>query len=310
MGRGAGNVSTESLLLDLNNLGIDGYDASFLEDCLGSFRKLLEKYNWGPNEYYQFAANKGIHPTYVQSLLTDKRYKGSDLLGVLQNVSKSSASSFSPESLKRASINDFAGSPKGTWDASHWLDEREVLLIGSGASTKNHLNGIKSYIKKYKPFVVTLNINRLIPCDMVKGVIVANQQRAMLDAGHYVEMSCPIIMPVGIWGKKLNISDKGLELFDYGMEVIENNFSFQPFGCTVPSPLALSYALAVLTQSGAKKISLVGFDGYSSDDPRQEEVIQAFLKYKEHPMALPLEALTPTSYPILKGSIYSPRSAD
>ena len=155
--------------------------------------------------------------------------------------------------------------------------------------------------------MVTLNINRLIPCEMVDGVIVAHHQRAMLDLGHYVSMNCPIIMPVGSLGKKLNISHEGLELFDYGMEVIENNFSFQPFGCTVPSPLALSYALAVLTQAGATKISIVGCDGYDSDDPRQEQVIQAFLKYKEHPMALPLEALTPTSYPIPKGSIYAPR---
>ena len=52
------------------------------------------------NEYYHFAANKGIHPTYVQTLLADKRYKDSDFFGVLQNVSESNASSFSPESLK------------------------------------------------------------------------------------------------------------------------------------------------------------------------------------------------------------------
>ena len=44
MGRGAGNVSTESLLLELNNYGFDEYDASLLRDCLGSFRKLLDEY--------------------------------------------------------------------------------------------------------------------------------------------------------------------------------------------------------------------------------------------------------------------------
>ena len=261
----------------------------------------------GTNEYYHFAANKGIHPTYVQTLLADKRYMDSDFFGVLQNVSESNASSFSPESLKKAAINDFVGSSKGTWDASHWLDGREILLIGSGASTKNHLNGIKSYIEKYKPFVVTLNVNRLIPRELVNAVVVGHHQRAILDIGYYASMNCPIIMPMGSFGRKLNISDEGLDLFDYGMEVIENNFSFQPLGCSVPFPLALCYALGVLTQAGANKISLVGFDGYGLDDPRQEQVIQAFLKYKHHPLALPLESLTPTSYPILKGSIYAPR---
>ena len=306
MGRGAGNVSTESLLLELNNYGLDRFNASFLRDCLCSFRNLLEQYKWGPNEYYHFAANNGIHPTYVQSLLTDKRYTDSDLFGVLQTIARSSANSFSTDNLKRAH-NDFAGNTNGAWDATNWIEGREVLLIGSGASTKNHLNGIKSYIEKYKPIVVTLNVNRLIPCEMVNGVIVANQQRAMLDAGHYASINCPIIMPIDRLGRKLNISHEGLVLFDYGMEVIENNFSFHPFGCTVPSPLAFSYALAVLTQAGAQKISLVGFDGYDSDDPRQEQVIQAFLRYKQHPKALPLEALTPTTYPVSQGSIYAPR---
>ena len=35
--------------------------------------------------------------------------------------------------------------------------------------------------------------------------------------------------------------------------------------------------------------------------------MQAFSIYKKHPMALPLESLTPTSYPVLQGSIYAPR---
>ena len=126
-------------------------------------------------------------------------------------------------------------------------------MIGSGASAKNHYNGIKSYIEKYKPFVVSLNLNRFIPDDMIDGVIVAHHQRAMLDASHYASMRCPIVMPVGSLGIKFNIFYEGFKLFDYGMEVVENNFSFQPFGCTVPSPLALSYALAVLTQAGSKK---------------------------------------------------------
>ena len=100
----AGNVSTESLLLELNNSGLDCFDVSSLTECLPFFRQLLNKYNWGPNEYYHFAANKKIHPTYVQSLLTDKRYSDSNLFGILQTIANSSASSFSTESLIKASI--------------------------------------------------------------------------------------------------------------------------------------------------------------------------------------------------------------
>ena len=142
---------------------------------------------------------------------------------------------------------------------------------------------------------------------MIDGVIVAHHQRAMLDASHYASMRCPIVMPVGSLGIKFNIFDEGFKLFDYGMEVVENTFSFQPFGCTVPSPIALSYALAVLTQAGSKKINLVGFDGYGANDPRQETGNADLFNLQKASNGTSSESLTPTSYPVLQGSIYAPR---
>jgi 3-deoxy-manno-octulosonate cytidylyltransferase (CMP-KDO synthetase) len=75
------------------------------------------------------------------------------------------------------------------------------------------------------------------------------------------------------------------------------------------SPLTLAYALSVLTQSNAEEIKLVGFDGYDSMDPRQEEVIKTFLSYQDLPESLSVESLTPTTYPILQGSIFAPNLA-
>ena len=88
--------------------------------------------------------------------------------------------------------------------------------------------------------------------------------------------------------------------------MLEQHFSFQPLGCTVPSPLAICYALGVLTQAGAKKISLVGFDGYQKGDSRQIEVLNLLEQYQESCSSVNLCSLTPTSYPLRMGSIYAP----
>jgi 4-hydroxy 2-oxovalerate aldolase len=50
----------------------------------------------------------------------------------------------------------------------------------------------------------------------------------------------------------------------------------------------------------------VGFDGYSSDDPRQEEMNDVFFKYTSLAESLAVTTLTPTTYRIDQSSIFSP----
>ena len=71
-------------------------------------------------------------------------------------------------------------------------------------------------------------------------------------------------------------------------------------------PLAIAYALAVVTQGCASKISLVGFDGYIANDPRQDEINKIFEKYSTLDKNLEVKSLTPTTYRIKQNSIYSP----
>ena len=45
-----------------------------LSICLNDFNKLKSLYGWGSNIFYHLAALKNIHPTYIQTLLSDDRY--------------------------------------------------------------------------------------------------------------------------------------------------------------------------------------------------------------------------------------------
>ena len=62
----------------------------------------------------------------------------------------------------------------------------------------------------------------------------------------------------------------------------------------------------MVTQAGALKISLVGFDGYSADDLRQEEMNDVFYKYTSLTESLAITTLTPTTYRIDQSSVFSP----
>jgi 4-hydroxy 2-oxovalerate aldolase len=53
-------------------------------------------------------------------------------------------------------------------------------------------------------------------------------------------------------------------------------------------------------------LKAVGLDGYDINDPRKQEMINILDLYAMHKASLELESLTPTSYPLVKGSIYAP----
>ena len=100
---------------------------------------------------------------------------------------------------------------------------------------------------------------------------------------------------------------KDFEIYDYGLAVEKNTFEFQPTGCRLHLPYTICYALAIANQAGAKMISLVGFDGYTSDDPRQIEMNKIFDLYLKQKRSVPIVSLTPTSYRVDQGSIFSPK---
>jgi hypothetical protein len=80
MGRGAGNVATETLITELNARGIKKYLAQPIYSlATGFFQKYKKRYNWGSSIYYHLAAIKNIHPSYIQELLFDNRYNHDDI---------------------------------------------------------------------------------------------------------------------------------------------------------------------------------------------------------------------------------------
>ena len=48
---------------------------------------MQQKYKWGPNPHYHFAATKNIHPTYVQFLLDKPAYNADQVFSTLKSRS-------------------------------------------------------------------------------------------------------------------------------------------------------------------------------------------------------------------------------
>jgi 3-deoxy-manno-octulosonate cytidylyltransferase (CMP-KDO synthetase) len=295
-------------------------NARHLTICSERFDNLRQKYKWGPNPYYHYAANNCIHPTYVQAVLNNVRYKPGQVDNILESLAQNKSNSFNEQALRNAVNRTEVHSSKGDWDATDWLKGRKVLMIGSGPSVLKYKKAIISYIKRNRPAVIFLNISDYIPSELGDATIVAHKgfvqcgteffiTTSMKDAwsGKYSLLDHPIIMPYGRLRTELGAESKSLNILDYGLDVQEGAFHIGASGCVLQWPLGFAYGLSVATQAGATGIEMVGFDGYKSTDPRQEEMNEVIAAYSELQNCLPLKSLTPTNYQITQGSIFEPK---
>ena len=306
MGRGAGNVNTEAMLMECASRGLHLGNAQSLGRCSERFATLKQEHQWGPNPHYHYAANQNIHPTYVQSILNDSRYEPDYVGAILKSLSQKISTSFSEKALRNAVYSQETHKSEGTWDATGWLKDRKVLMIGAGPSTFKYRHAIINYIKKHKPAVLFLNVNDHLPPELGDATVVAHEGRALFDAKRYHQLGHPIIMPSTSLSKELGSEIEGLEILNYGLTLEDGAYDIGAKGTVLQWPLALAYGLSVATQASAKEIQMVGFDGYDSSDPRQEEMNEVLSAYLGLQNCLPLKSLTPTNYPIPQGSIFEP----
>ena len=162
MGRGAGNAKIEALLVEIVQRGLGKYfpDALF-SLTLKEFGLLQKEYNWGPNIYYFLSAVHAIHPTFIQEMSADQRYTSEQIFSAINFLKTADSSFYSNKSMIRA-ISGNSGNEHGDWSAKNWARGKDVLIVGSGPSTKLYKDEIIGYVKRKNPVVLCLNINEFI----------------------------------------------------------------------------------------------------------------------------------------------------
>ena len=158
MGRGPGNLKTEEIIKKLNKnqvLIINKLKNRY-------FNKLKQKYKWGTNKYYREAAKKKIHPTYIQNMLADIKYRKKDYETILKSLANEDAKKFNPHRLFLSS-NIYNKLKKGKWSPSNELTGKNILILGPGQNAKKNKNKLIKFIKTKNLYVIVLNTVDHIP---------------------------------------------------------------------------------------------------------------------------------------------------
>jgi 4-hydroxy 2-oxovalerate aldolase len=296
MGRGPGNAKTEELIIELAcTRGKTPNMVPLMSLIRQYFRPMKNECGWGTNPYYYLAGKYGIHPTYIQEMLGDARYKEEDIFAVIDRLRAQGGKKFSFNNLDGA--RDFYhGIPRGTWVPSTHIVGREVLILGAGEGVAAHRAAVEAYIRRTRPIVLALNAQVSIEQSLIDLRIACHPVRLLADAKAHLDLPQPLITPLSMLPETLQKELSGKQILDFGLSISREMFAFHGSYCIAPNALVLAYALGVVESGRAKRILLAGFDGYPAGDMRNDEVESVLYAFNAASPSSKIVSITPTIY--------------
>ena len=304
MGRGPGNAQTEYVTIALAPYRKEEVNnTKLLASIRHYFKPLQDKHRWGTNPYYYLAGEYGLHPSYIQAMLSDSRYDEEDILAVIKHLKCNGGKKFSFSNLESAR-HFYSGEPRGSWCPSETIQNRDVLILGTGPGVAKYKKQIEQFIEDFKPIVIALNTQQIISENLISFRAACHPVRLLADCKTHLELEQPLIAPSSMLPEDIRVELEHKKILDYGINIQVNSFIFGNVYSTLPTSLVIGYTLAIATSGKANKILLAGFDGYPAGDPRNDETTNLFETYMSMPDALELTSITPTKYRIPTISLY------
>jgi 4-hydroxy 2-oxovalerate aldolase len=305
MGRGPGNAKTEYVVLELESQRQVSYNITALLKVISKhFKPLQAHYGWGSNPYYYLAGKYAIHPSYIQEMLGDSRYSDEDILSVIEHLKTEKSHQFNLNTLNTAR-HFYNSLPKGTWQPKQLMQQRDVLILGSGQGVKAHRFALESFIIKQKPFVIALNTQKALADNFIDIRAACHPVRLLADCSQHALLPQPLATPVSMLPSDVLEALGDKVLLDYGLSVQADSFEFYDNYALLPTSLVIAYALAIATSGNARRIFLAGFDGYGADDPRNHEMNRLFHCYLQQKGSIELASITPSRYQLPQSSVYA-----
>ncbi len=304
MGRGPGNSETEYLIIELAKYSKKQFNLLPLTKIISKyFEPLKIKYKWGPNAFYYLAGKHGIHPTYIQEMLTIKMNEDEILEAIKQLKNKEGnkydVNLIKSEFQKPIKLN------KGSWHPKNKLKNREVLLVSSGPKLKEYKKEVEKFIIKNKPYVIALNTNVKINKKLIDLYVACNPLKVIAEANQFKNINSPLVAPVSLLSEQVKKKLKKVKMLNFGVGLKDNSFKFYNSCSNIPKLYTVAYALSIVASGKARKIFLAGFDGYHKEDRRLKIIDEIFQNYSRTKGAPSLTAITPSVYNIQKKSIYT-----
>ncbi len=293
MGRGAGNLKTEEIYKHLFKKDIVGNKSlKIINERI--FKKLKKNYKWGTNTYYRYAANKSIHPSYVQELISNDIYKKKNYFKILQSLAKIDSRKYNPKNLVENNRKKIF-----KLNINKIKLNKSVLILGSSPNLKLYKDKIRNFSLRKNLSNIAINLNNTFDNDFIDYRVASHPRRIQIDCKFYNKYSNKFILPLNVINSKITakINFQNSKYFNYGIEISNNEKIFaKKDKCILPNYLSLGYALSLVISKNIKKIYLAGFEGFSNDDYAKDESNNLLRMFKKKFKKIKIISITPTKF--------------
>lgn len=295
MGRGAGNLKTELMLVKQAAAEGSNLDYDALSEVVTAFEELRAKYHWGTNLPYMISGAAGLPQRDVMDWLGKNRYSVASILRALRQAKSGVLDGAEHPALEQSALTPGEGG--------------EVLIIGGGPSITRHLDALTRFVEENDVLVIHANVRNLEQIDAFgpkqviglagHGVLRISPDLDLANVQAFVVANPPRFegtVPEGVTKPVVQVAP-------FAPEAASD--ALGPISDIGPLALALGAAAAV----GAKRISLAGFDGYVNATSAQQDLAHEAQRlldaFKAEKSDIRIESVTPTLYRIDTSSVYS-----
>ena len=300
MGRGAGNLSTEQILLWLQNKSgtLHRYHSGkVLEIIHDYYEPLKQHYGWGFNYVYMLSGLNNIHPVYCMELCDGNKFSMSQVSTILEAIPHTNRASFNAKSLKSA-INTTATSVAPENDNVVAIDKfslstftansKACLIVSTGSMVKQYSDAMCRLVSKNNLSVIECN-----DTGAVDGI--ENRITAVLNRMRLAEL---LEKPRGdlqtiVTGEETVKSGLSNNVFHFPFAVGSLNISNDLL--SIPDYEAGQYAISLAISLGYHEIYLAGFSGYELEE-QNLSMDNFFRSLFEEFKDLSMTSITPTQY--------------
>lgn len=308
MGRGAGNLRTEQILLYLYfKMNYRHLNPSALLDVMNAhFVSLKDEFKWGYDFTYMLSAMQNIHPTYCQNLRASNLYTIGQVSRILNSIDLSERSKFNEDALLKAvddAVNEPLDTDEALMDIPLYVPEKgkTFLIIATGPNVDRYEDELITFISQNQPFV--------IQCNPKNDVYEKESKHYMKAILNWVRLKNALDLPdisnssivTGLNGLPQSYAGK-TNIVKFPVHVGKKDVAIHKDRINLPAYDVGMFAVGLTTLSTPEIIYTAGFDGY--DDPNNSKQKEMNLFWERITTPCPVISLTPTTYPIDQIPIY------
>ncbi|MBR4696301.1 MAG: aldolase catalytic domain-containing protein [Selenomonadaceae bacterium] len=256
MGKSAGNCPIELLSMQMNRYLGKNYDINqFLEIMDVDLMPIYQRRYWGYKYNFYISAMQNCHPNYVQYLIDKKTLTVTVINEILSQLPEEKKLLYDEKYIEKLYVNHQKKNIDDTEDCAklaQLLADRAIVLLGPGRSIVENEKSIKKYIRDRNAVTISVNFSTLRYESEYVFLSNAKRYNAWSDMFNLLPKNCKLIITSNI------------NIFDHQPDYIIN-YSTLYGNDRDENDNALLLCLQLLHRLGKRKVSLAGFDGFSSE---------------------------------------------